>query len=759
MNHNSSPDDQSGIIVPRDQGRPILRRSARTKIRRNSVDDGTPPEPGESRRWSTAQGQHRRSQSHDVSEKLPMSTSPPKSKPTPLTEEFPAPPPRGSVVPPGGVTLRDAPVVEPTDTTVTSTMDIGVTAADIDATAEITSTDLLVNLPKENTVVKPFVSRLREPDREVISLTPKKELLPEQELAEMKEGLPESPRRVVPSPRSSSLITIAGDGKGKTIMTIPGSGATTILPGSPSPMSSASTPAAGLSRKSTWSWLFSSEDKEKLKKARTDVAGSLTIKADTQPSTLKPVSKDFVPPKSPKDSETASGMSVDTPSGKKSFGLSSLFSRSSKVPATSRPSPDSAVANTSTIATTASPETAMAKKPKYSNYNRLPIHVERAIYRLSHIKLANPRRPLHHQVLISNLMFWYLSVINQQGQNGGAAARQQQSRSPQDQGSKKKGNKNPQGDKKRRKSEGIQKKNKPSNGQLRPRGSETAIRAPQYDVQQHIIAQQYRANQAQQQQQQQMGSAPNIYPAQDSRYPLIQPAGPTSYANLNSVAESIPVNPPSSQDEYESSVNDIDSNYDDEDDEYDSSMIGNRNDTGVPYSDDEKFDQTSYKPQPPRFVGTAVMNDGYSSDGSEGGDETSSSSQNPASAARLSLELSELIDTEMSSFGDDLLNSFGLTSSTGETKTGSKVASGSRTTVNAPAASAIGLGKTNGNANTNGRGSHLQPPALDIKNPRRPRSPNPSLGRTKNPVHPITTTDSEADDEDDVPLAVFARTH
>ncbi|KAG5647436.1 hypothetical protein DXG03_009366 [Asterophora parasitica] len=47
-----------------------------------------------------------------------------------------------------------------------------------------------------------------------------------------------------------------------------------------------------------------------------------------------------------------------------------------------------------------------------NNYSRYPIHVERAIYRLSHIKLANPRRPLYEQVLISNLMFWYLSVIN-----------------------------------------------------------------------------------------------------------------------------------------------------------------------------------------------------------------------------------------------------------------------------------------------------------------------------------------------------------
>lgn len=47
------------------------------------------------------------------------------------------------------------------------------------------------------------------------------------------------------------------------------------------------------------------------------------------------------------------------------------------------------------------------------NANRLPLHVERAIYRLSHMKLADPKRPLRQQVLISNLMFWYLSI--QQG--------------------------------------------------------------------------------------------------------------------------------------------------------------------------------------------------------------------------------------------------------------------------------------------------------------------------------------------------------
>nr|CDI53552.1 conserved hypothetical protein [Melanopsichium pennsylvanicum 4] len=59
-------------------------------------------------------------------------------------------------------------------------------------------------------------------------------------------------------------------------------------------------------------------------------------------------------------------------------------------------------------------------------YSRYPIHIERAVYRLSHIKLANPRRPLYEQVLISNLMFWYLSVINRSNQGQYAQTQQQQ---------------------------------------------------------------------------------------------------------------------------------------------------------------------------------------------------------------------------------------------------------------------------------------------------------------------------------------------
>jgi hypothetical protein len=70
-----------------------------------------------------------------------------------------------------------------------------------------------------------------------------------------------------------------------------------------------------------------------------------------------------------------------------------------------------------------------------NNYSRYPIHVERAIYRLSHIKLANPRRALYEQVLISNLMFWYLGVINktQQPQSQQQQAQQQQEQTPTEQ--------------------------------------------------------------------------------------------------------------------------------------------------------------------------------------------------------------------------------------------------------------------------------------------------------------------------------------
>ncbi|AMD20308.1 HDL436Wp [Eremothecium sinecaudum] len=44
--------------------------------------------------------------------------------------------------------------------------------------------------------------------------------------------------------------------------------------------------------------------------------------------------------------------------------------------------------------------------------HRLPIFVERAIYRLSHLKLSDPKRELRQQVLLSNFMYSYLNLVN-----------------------------------------------------------------------------------------------------------------------------------------------------------------------------------------------------------------------------------------------------------------------------------------------------------------------------------------------------------
>jgi hypothetical protein len=43
---------------------------------------------------------------------------------------------------------------------------------------------------------------------------------------------------------------------------------------------------------------------------------------------------------------------------------------------------------------------------------RFPVHVERAIYRLLHLKLANPKRSLREQVLLSNFMYAYLNLVD-----------------------------------------------------------------------------------------------------------------------------------------------------------------------------------------------------------------------------------------------------------------------------------------------------------------------------------------------------------
>jgi hypothetical protein len=66
------------------------------------------------------------------------------------------------------------------------------------------------------------------------------------------------------------------------------------------------------------------------------------------------------------------------------------------------------------------------------NWTRFSILEERAIYRMAHIKLANPRRALYSQVLLSNFMYSYLAKVQQMHpqMNLPTSAKQQRNKQP-----------------------------------------------------------------------------------------------------------------------------------------------------------------------------------------------------------------------------------------------------------------------------------------------------------------------------------------
>ncbi|KAL9558071.1 hypothetical protein MBANPS3_001094 [Mucor bainieri] len=94
------------------------------------------------------------------------------------------------------------------------------------------------------------------------------------------------------------------------------------------------------------------------------------------------------------------------------FNISSLFSRKSSSPSSKKSNQhNNNNNNRKSLECTSTAKNDSCTSLSF-NYTRLPIHTERAIYRLSHLKLTTPRRPLRDQVIISNLMFWYLSIVS-----------------------------------------------------------------------------------------------------------------------------------------------------------------------------------------------------------------------------------------------------------------------------------------------------------------------------------------------------------
>lgn len=179
------------------------------------------------------------------------------------------------------------------------------------------------------------------------------------------------------------------------------------------------------SRKSSWPWSRGSDDKEKRKedgkKSKKQQHTSAERAYEKQDNTRLDVlqnSIDSVPRgreslilERPMDQrleeerrKESQRKSSDSKKDKESGLLSSIFGGGKK-----RSGSD----HKKSLSRTLSPEPTYVQLIPDQDYpwTRFTIMEERAIYRMAHIKLANPRRPLHSQVLLSNFMYSYLSKV------------------------------------------------------------------------------------------------------------------------------------------------------------------------------------------------------------------------------------------------------------------------------------------------------------------------------------------------------------
>lgn len=346
-------------------GPSLLRRSARTKIRRNSTASNDKNDASRLRQSADENG------------------------------EYPA----VTLVDPGPLPLpSDAPTV-------------------ILTTADHTSDDLAsVTQSTDSKPLKRFVSTLRDSSKPTITTYVEPELLKQQQ--QEFEGVSKPSVTSVPASHSSpadhsDLSAYTGAVVSTVTYPIPPpvkltqnllqhpshqprpSPERTLMPSQPARQAQSKqnvpslAPSSPSSKKSsTWSWLRGKERD-----------GEIQLDPKLQPK------RDAAVATAPSSASTSKAVA------KKPSALSLLFNRNGKTSTKSQP----AASGPPTPATSRSSQ---RNTPLNGSHEidpcRMPINTERAIYRLSHVKLANPRRPLHEQVLISNMMFWYLGVIEQE---------------------------------------------------------------------------------------------------------------------------------------------------------------------------------------------------------------------------------------------------------------------------------------------------------------------------------------------------------
>ncbi|KAL4892790.1 hypothetical protein BDV59DRAFT_40490 [Aspergillus ambiguus] len=175
-------------------------------------------------------------------------------------------------------------------------------------------------------------------------------------------------------------------------------------------------------RKSSWHWLLGSEEKDKEKKKDKDskikskivdkvheTTHALPASGDSNQRGRDSSTFDRLDPKLEEErrKDHVRRTSGDSKKEKESGLFSSIFGGGRKKSGEGHHKKSSS--------RTLSPDPPLRELKPDIDYpwTRFSILEERAIYRMAHIKLANPRRALYSQVLLSNFMYSYLAKVQQ----------------------------------------------------------------------------------------------------------------------------------------------------------------------------------------------------------------------------------------------------------------------------------------------------------------------------------------------------------
>ena len=187
-------------------------------------------------------------------------------------------------------------------------------------------------------------------------------------------------------------------------------------------------------RKPSWGWFKGSDEKEKKDKKKDDdhkdgkrgkakassEKGHDNARLDVLQSTMDTavprgresllLDRDSIDNKLQEERKKEGSRKSGGESKKEKDGIFSSFFGSSK----KKGDRDSGGKKSSSLRTLSPDPSYRQLKPDVDyNWTRFSILEERAIYRMAHIKLANPRRALYSQVLLSNFMYSYLAKVQQ----------------------------------------------------------------------------------------------------------------------------------------------------------------------------------------------------------------------------------------------------------------------------------------------------------------------------------------------------------